>query len=158
MPRYRKTAGPVDWEPTKWDGFTLIKTEHPYHNQRGSGRSECFSVAEDGMLVSAWTEKCAAMGYRPNFAVGGVLKLMGAKKPGWTLSKTDAYGRSAEEVKNDREINLVKAEARAKKAAEAASVKEQKKAEAAQKRKEAEAKKTKGSGKKAPPAQAEAAQ
>lgn len=119
MPEYRKTREGVTWSPTKYDDFSLIKTQHPYKCQRASGRARAFELAADGMLVKDWTQKGASEGFDADFMVGSVLKLMGAKQPGWVLSPTDSNGKTLAEVKEMRwedpaklAERLAKAEAR----------------------------------------------
>lgn len=130
MPDYRKSAGgPVEHRPTKYDGFKLVKTEHPYKHQKGSGRSQVFQWAKDGMLIGDWTKECAKHGFESKFVVGSLLKLTGAAKPGWTISEKDANGRTLAEVKKIRDIDPKKKAEREAKAKAAAEAKAKKKAE-----------------------------
>lgn len=151
MPEYRNAKEAVDHIETKWDGFTIHKTEHPYRCQKGSGREQCFALAEDGMRVGDWTRKCAGAGYDSKFATGSLLKLQGAKEPGWVISEKDDQGRTVDEVKKIRDEDPAKiAEREAKKAAKAEE-RERKKAEreAAKAAKAEAAKGKKGRAKKA---------
>jgi len=141
MPEYRKGSDkPVAHRQTKYDGFKLVKTDHPYRHQKGSGRSACFGVAKDGMLVSTWTkivaEKGAADGrfYDAQFVIGSLDKLSGTAAPGWTFSAKDDKGRTLAEVKKIRDVDPAKAKARAEKAdAKAKAAAERKAAKAANK-------------------------
>lgn len=114
---YRAPKASVEWKPTKWDGFKLVKTEHGYRHQKGSGRSECFELAEDGITVGEWTRRCAEKGFDSKFVTGSLLKLQGAKQKGWAVSDTDDQGRTMAQVKSDREVDAEKAAAKAAKAA-----------------------------------------
>jgi len=137
MPEYRKGSDkPVAHRQTKYDGFKLVKTEHPYRHQKGSGRSACFGVAKDGMLIGTWTKAVAEKGasdgrfYDSQFVIGSLDKLSGTATPGWTFSDKDDKGRTLAEVKKIRDVDPAKAAARAEKAKAAAEAKAAKKAEA----------------------------
>lgn len=132
---YKRPVDAVAWSPTKWDGFRLVKTEHPYKHQQGSGRAMCLALAEDGMFIGDWTKKCAEAGFTSDFAIGSILKLMGAKEPGWRLSPTDDQGKTIEDLKNVREVNPERAARAAERAALAAEAKQKLAAEREEKAK-----------------------
>jgi hypothetical protein len=90
-----KTA--AEWVPTKYDSFKLVMSGD-YKHQKGSGRSACFELAKHDMLIGTWTKKCAEYGFAPKFALGCLIKLRNADKPGWSFSKTNAEGKSYMEV------------------------------------------------------------
>lgn len=113
--RYRQPDRKVEWKPTKYDTFKLVKLGD-YRLQKGSARSECFALAKDGMTVATWTKKCAEIGYDSIFVVNCVQKLMGAKEPGWGFSEKNADGLDYETVKGSRSVDKAK-EKVAKKAA-----------------------------------------
>jgi len=130
LPDYRKAAGaPVKHKATKYDGFKLIKTEHPYKHQKGSGRSQVFEFAKNGMTIGQWTQIAAQHGFEPSFTVGSLLKLQGADKPGWEISEKDDKGRTLAEVKKIRDVDPSKKAEREAKAKAAAEAKARKKAE-----------------------------
>lgn len=132
MTEYRKAAGAVEHKATKYDGFKLIKTDHPYKHQKGSGRAAAFELAKDGMLVGTWTKNCAKEGFESKFVVGSLIKLQGAKEPGWKISEKNDKGQTLDEVKKVREVDPVKLaerEARAKLTAEKKAAREAKAAE-----------------------------
>ena len=137
MPKFRKSSDKaVEQKPNKYDGFKLVKTEHPYKHQKGSGRAEAFTYAKDGMLIKAWAKICATHGHETKFVVGSLLKLSGTSAPGWTISEKDDKGRTLADVKKVRDVDPAKkaertARARAAsdaKAAKAAAKKTSKKA------------------------------
>jgi hypothetical protein len=136
--RYRMPASGVEWKPTKYDSFKLVKFGE-YRQQKGSARAEVFALAKDGMIVSTWTKKCADVGFDAVFAVNCIQKLMGAKEPGWGFSPTNSEGLDYETVKGSRSV------AKAKEKIEKKAVKAAKKAEP----KKAPAKKRSGGKKKA---------
>ncbi len=103
MPEYRQAAKDVAWKATKYDGFKLVKTEHTYKHQRGSGRSQCFALAKNGMKISDWTKLCAKAGWTAGFATGCLDKLMGAKAPGWLPSDKNDKGLGWVAVRKTRE-------------------------------------------------------
>lgn len=127
MPEYRKSDGTVvEHKATKYDGFKLVKTEHPYRHQKGSGRSRCFELAQDGMLIGTWTKKCAEEGYDSRFVVGSLIKLAGTANPGWVFSETDNKGQTLADVKKVRDVDPAKAAERSAKAKAAADAKKAK--------------------------------
>jgi hypothetical protein len=103
MTDYRKAKDSVAHNKSKYDGFKVVKTEHAYKHQKGSGRSVCFEHAKNGMLIGEWTKVCASKGYDSNFVIGSLVKLQGAAQPGWAISEKDANGRTFLEVKKLRE-------------------------------------------------------
>lgn len=119
MTDYRTAQGsPVPHVATKYDGFKLIKTEHPYKHQKGSGRAVCFDLAQDGMTIGDWAKACAAQGFDSKFVVGSIIKLQGAKEPGWLISKADDQGRTLAMIKKIRDADpSILAKREAKKAA-----------------------------------------
>lgn len=132
MPEYRNSAGkPVEHKPTKYDGFKLVKTEHPYRHQKGSGRSRCFELASDGMLIGTWTKKCAEEGFDSSFVVGSLIKLSGTEKPGWIFSEKNDKGQTLDDIKKVRQVDPKKAAERAAKAQAAKEAKASKSAKAA---------------------------
>jgi len=98
---------PIDWYTTKYDGFKLVR-QGDYKHQKGSGRSACFELAKDGMIVATWTKKCAEAGYEPIFAVNCVQKLSKAKEPGWVFSETNNEGLTYAEVLGSRTLESAK--------------------------------------------------
>lgn len=111
----------VEWKPTKYDGFKLVK-KGDYRFQKGSGRAQCLELAKDGMLVGTWTKKCAEIGFESVFPVNCIQKLMTTKEPGWAFSDKNDKGMTVKEVTASRseegaKAKKEKAEAKAAKAA-----------------------------------------
>ena len=117
--RFRPPAKSVEWKPTKYDGFKLVKLGE-YRQQKGSGRSQCFELAKDGMLVSTWTKKCAELGYESIFPVNCVQKLMTTKAPAWGFSEKNQDGLTYDEVLHSLSEGKAK-EKKAKKEAKAST-------------------------------------
>lgn len=130
MPEYRKgEASPVPHKSTKYDGFKLVKTETPYRQQKGSGRSACFAIARDGMTIGTWCKNLAEKGagdgkyYSASFAIGSLIKLAGTDNPGWIFSDKDDKGQTLLDIKKKRDVDPAKAAARSAKAKTAADAK-----------------------------------
>lgn len=150
MTEYRKgAASPVAHVATKWDEFKLEKTEHSYKCQKGSGRQVCFDQARDGMTVKDWAKKCAEIGFDSRFVTGSLMKLQGAKSPGWKISEKNADGKTVEEVKKQRDEDPEKAKAREEKAAAKAKAKQEREEKKAAKAKADKAAKAKAAKAKA---------
>ena len=141
MTEYRKVEGNIEHRPTKYDGFKLIKTEKPYRHQKGSGRSACFDLAKDGMLIGAWTKKCSDIGYDSKFVVGSLIKLSDAEYAGWKISEKNDKGLTIDQIKKVRDVDPVKAAEREEKVKAVTEAKAVKKAERDAKKAATEAKK-----------------
>lgn len=105
--RFRPPEKSVEWKPTKYDGFKLVKLGD-YRLQKGSGRSQCFELAKDGQLISTWTKKCAEIGYESKFAVNCIQKLMTTKAPAWGFSEKNQDGLTYDEVLHSRSEDRAK--------------------------------------------------
>lgn len=105
--RYRAPQKSVEWTPTKYDGFKLVKNGE-YRQQKGSGRSQCFELAKDGMLIGTWTKKCAEIGFESKFPVNCLQKLLMAKAPAWTFSEKNQDGLTYDEVLHSRSEDRAK--------------------------------------------------
>lgn len=125
--RFRAPEKSVEWKPSKYDGFKLVKTGD-YRQQKGSGRSQCFELAKDGMLIGTWTKKCADLGYESKFPVNCLQKLLTTKAPSWTFSEKNNDGLTYDEVLHSRSED----NAKAKKEKKAAPKKRKSKKEAAE--------------------------
>jgi hypothetical protein len=90
-----------EWRATKYDSFKLVKLGE-YKMQKGSGRSQCFELAKDGMIVATWTKKCAEAGFDVLFPINCVQKLLTTEHPGWGFSDKNAEGLSYKEVLGSR--------------------------------------------------------
>ena len=167
MPEYQKGYDkPIPHSTTKYDGFKLIKTEFPYKHQEGSGRAAAFALAKDGMTIGDWAKACATTGaklkvgdnevvryFDSKFIIGSLIKLQGAKEPGWKISEKDDQGRTLADVKKIRDVDPMKLAEREKAKAErekakAAKAEAREKAKA-EKEKQAAAKKDAAAAKKA---------
>ncbi len=105
MPAFRRKADKaVEHRPSKYDGFKIVSTGKTYRHQKGSGRSVCFGLAKDGMLISKWTELCAKEGFDAKFVTGSLKKLHGAEYAAWKFSDRDKDGKTLAEVTKQREV------------------------------------------------------
>jgi len=104
-----------EWRTTKYDGFKLVKLGE-YKLQKDSGRSQCFELAKDGMMISTWTKKCAEAGFDVIFPINCVQKLMTTDKPGWGFSDKNSDGLSYKEVLGSRSTDKAKAKKEKKEA------------------------------------------
>lgn len=127
MTEFRKAIGePVAATPTKWDGCTLKRTDKPYRQQKGSGRSEVLAMAEDGMTLGDLAKKAALAGFDSNFVMSAVKKQHDTKDAGWQI--VPPSGKTLQSIVAERQERKLNPEQQAKKD-EKAKAKESAKAE-----------------------------
>jgi Mg-chelatase subunit ChlI len=125
MTEFRKAKGEaVEPFATKWDNCTLKRTDKPYRQQKGSGRSEVLAMAEDGMTLGALAKKAALAGFDSNFVMSAVKKQHDTKDAGWQIIPPS--GQTLEQIVNQRQERQLSPEKQAEKEAKAKEREEQK--------------------------------